>query len=363
MTFIIFPKKNLHFTHKCFIFGLNNKNAPPTAGFGSHSLPAIFWLRHKPHHPQKLRNMKTPLPIFLIFLLLFPTASTKAQPSEFAPIGAKWWYGTFSIPDNPFVWCPNEATVYSYEKYEVTGDTIINGESYRVVSTENPLISYYLLLVRQDGDVVYRYHDGMEYILYDFGKTAGETWSTQVTYLNVPEIEMASVTVDSVYERFISGTNFSIQVVSIGNPGTIITHDIITNVGGALYFFAPSVYDGAEPCDYHHKLRCFEYNGQTWVFDDEFACEETFSTGINDTPPLNVELTLLPSNILQIGGMEQYNNARITLYDLNGRNLFQQQLPKTQVQSLVLPDLTMGVYIIRLVAEEGVYGRKVLLGK
>ena len=68
--------------------------------------------------------MKYFLPFFTA-VLLFIAASTKAQPGEFAPIGAKWWFV------EPF--CGPAPGTYGWIEVESIKDTLVGGQTARVL--------------------------------------------------------------------------------------------------------------------------------------------------------------------------------------------------------------------------------------
>ena len=62
--------------------------------------------------------------LLLVLLAVFSTGLLRAQ-SEFAPIGATWYYSVADESGNP---------MSSYEKYVSIADTLINGKICRVVA-------------------------------------------------------------------------------------------------------------------------------------------------------------------------------------------------------------------------------------
>ncbi len=96
--------------------------------------------------------------LFSIFCWL--TFPAHAQ-VEFAPIGAEWVF-------NSAVLAPGfgDDPLKGWVSYKCTGDSTIGNQTYRQVGT---------LLFRQQDYKVYLYHNGVDYLLYDYGLEVGDT--------------------------------------------------------------------------------------------------------------------------------------------------------------------------------------------
>ena len=102
--------------------------------------------------------MRTRL-LFLVFAV-FSAGLLKAQ-TEFAPIGATWYYSVADESGN---------TLSSYEKYVSIADTIINGKSCRVVASVSDTLIFY-----NENGKVYNWFRDRFLLTYDFKAQTGDT--------------------------------------------------------------------------------------------------------------------------------------------------------------------------------------------
>jgi len=98
--------------------------------------------------------------LILILLAVFPTSLLKAQ-TEFAPIGATWYYSVADENGNP---------LSSYEKYVTIADTLINDKSCRVVTSASDTLIFY----NENGKVYNWFHEHF-LLTYDFNAQIGDT--------------------------------------------------------------------------------------------------------------------------------------------------------------------------------------------
>ncbi len=117
--------------------------------------------------------MKAALQFLVILSFVFVQNKSFSQSDlGFAPIGATWHY---MIPAFNFL------DPVTYVKYEVTGDTMINGKQASIVyrthgfdvsNLPNPFFLHY------DSNRVYWHNEHLNdfYLLYDFNANAGDSW-------------------------------------------------------------------------------------------------------------------------------------------------------------------------------------------
>ncbi|MBK8443789.1 MAG: hypothetical protein IPL35_10455 [Sphingobacteriales bacterium] len=134
-----------------------------------------------------------------IFVLSPPEA--RAQNAEFAPIGAKWWYGTNCI------YLTNCETKNGYLQYTVLKDTIVHEKNCKMICRDEYATSYYdydgeeltfapdTFYVHQNNSEVYVYHPPTQKFLlqYDFSLNVGDTLISRLRFNKFFQILIQSV--------------------------------------------------------------------------------------------------------------------------------------------------------------------------
>ena len=207
--------------------------------------------------------------ISLLLLLVF-AGSLKAQ-TEFAPVGAEWYY---------------EREIYNYDEWKYdrvaydrfrSVDTItINGflckeiELFQNLDCDGNVNPYYeTRYISQDGDRIYEVIDGERYLLYDFSKKIGEYWL--LTHYNDYDAENVA---DTVFVKNITeitledGSTRKMFETSAYNTGSAVyCTNIIEGIGLDKSLFPFYQLVGPPPCR-NTGIRCYSEDGDYLIKSD-----------------------------------------------------------------------------------------------
>lgn len=252
-------------------------------------------------------------------------------PYEFAPVGAVWYYA------QPILETPVK---YSFTTIEVTGDTLLNGDTWRVLQGSNNALcgmdTGYIL--QHNDQVFFRDASGWSYLLYDFGLKPGDSYTTWAG--NNIQVQ---VTVDSVGTTTSGGEILKTWFIHSDPP---FWGDRIVEKAGNLDYLVP-LYDACDPLP--GPIRCYLDNDDyfKWV---NYPCDSTFTLS-SAAPPVFSSLKILPNPFhtrLNLAFPENTGmpSFLFELYDLTGRLVFRQEIPEgTKFRTLDLPVLPAGMYV------------------
>jgi len=278
---------------------------------------------------------------FLVCLIIFSSARIHSQ--EWFPVGASWYYNQtiFFPPGN------------SYVHMEVTGEEIINGKLYRIVSGGcfcGEQLGNYL---HQDGDKIYRYdpEDNQSSLLYDFTLLPGDTMSY---YSEITDV--THYVLDSISYLILDSTLLRVQHFHKLEGWLEMGTTIYERIGSA-----GCLYPQIGFCDpLTGGLRCYEDTiiGLQKFIPPEMECD--YVTGTFDVGSSN--LALYPNPASDIITIESSDNLSfIQLIDLSGNNLATVTC-QTEHCSLDIKLFTPGMYILKTVFKDGrVVVRKVII--
>lgn len=231
--------------------------------------------------------MKIIIKFFFLFLFI-PVEHIYAQ-TEWAPVGAKWYYST------PYLTPP-----YDYDGctlFESIGDTTINGKSCRIIEIrkcgEQQVISREFLY--QTNDSLYYFNNNDFFLLYDFSTVIGDTvvvhnekFFPTLGYLFNDSIESFKYKILDTDSVDIGGTWCRRQQINQLQSGDWMLGIgqaeeswIIEKIGGYFYFFGRFGYFTFEESS--GLLRCYsdsllEYQNPEW----NEACDD-----VSNTPKIN----------------------------------------------------------------------------
>ncbi len=215
-------------------------------------------------------KLKTLLCTITLTGVWFGLTLTQTPSIEWAPIGAKWWYGTLlrCIP-----LCMDGSSV-SYTTFEVMGDTIIDGKVVkqmmvavgpRIDSTE--IFRKSKFLVRQEDRKLLIYDRDSFRIVYDFSLQVGDTMKSAFAKDLLPPL----FGVDSTRTNDVISVIEDLQTIDIDgvrrNKMIVRQIDGISNVGseiiegiGSLDWFLPHQLEPFDVLDFvaHQSLRCYQ---------------------------------------------------------------------------------------------------------
>lgn len=201
--------------------------------------------------------------------------------NEWAPIGAKWYYSDESLGVKP-----EEGN--GYYLIESTRDTTIENISAKVLE----ITHFYLDKIESTrteimyGDMEKVYHwDAYEenfYMLYNFAAMEGDTIKVRdepfINYWGITSSYFIA-TVDSVSLMYIHDLplkKFKIRPFFEDNPAADqswqyaeggVTANVIQGIGSTFWMFG-GMFFSLPSQKAHVGLRCFEYNGHTYKYND-----------------------------------------------------------------------------------------------
>lgn len=220
-------------------------------------------------------------------LLFFITSSLNAQ-IEFMPVGTSYTYlgereeGVGSFELIPY-----------FLQITVLGDTLINGQVCRKVSNElnwrcDDTFSSESFMYEEEGQVYHwNKHSESFDLLYDFTKTASESWVvSSYCGLNAENCPLDSfiITVDSVSFVDVNDMNIQVQHTTVdwfsegwgyGSRATIYE-----GIGALQHFFLTKEWWCITAPNYIRGLRCFDSptDGLFTFYDDEGSCKVLVQT-------------------------------------------------------------------------------------
>ncbi len=264
--------------------------------------------------------------------LWFYVPFTAMSQNEYFPIGAEW---------NVYWYCTGWN---SLQTRTVTGDTIINGQTFRKIEG-NP---EYIL--RSDSTKIYRWSEMNEYefLIYDFNASVGDTMFNVAECEPVVVAEIDSISIGGQIRKVFTlySENFNlwapVVIEGIGNANTGL-------FGPMCNWFECGIPD-----------LCYQQNDTSYTFEVwvEFIgmetstelCPNTISVSELDDKRLEVypnpSHTILKANIPS-------NATSVSIIDATGHVVFTENVfyPK---QEWNLDGLANGLYVMRVVLENGI---------
>lgn len=265
---------------------------------------------------------------------------------DFAPLGATWHYSEFFFMPLDYQ--------ESYIKFEVTGDTLIDGKNCSIIQKEGKVVCYN----RPDVEYVYSSNDSVYVydphfldfrLLYDFNANAGDSWEMVVFGGDsATDVDTNVVFVDSTDFIQVNGQDLKRLFVtySFDNEGfaTSYTSTIIERFGDMHYLFNYFA-DFLQVCDMNSSggLRCYE-DSILGFYESGIAdsCEyQEPYVGLSENDLDGFSISPNPAsdalNIIVSSGQL----TEVVLQDMNGRIV----LRSTDLQ-ISLANLQSGMYLV-----------------
>lgn len=282
----------------------------------------------------------------LLTLLLFAYSCAFAQQHRFADSTAQWnvleYYTGFA--GDGYV-----STLH----FSANDDTLLNNQAYQMIEYDRrvyPLESNGKFYIRKDStEKVYgRINaDSADYLLYDFGKTAGDSFEIYNSgFVYYP----TKVYIDSVTNTF-EGQSRKVMHVSTYNSGiSLYYNDIFVEGIGSLksFFLYPGIpgffIDGDT-----YTLLCYSENDIN-VYRQPYYNTCTYDTAwtwnsIDEFTNVGVKVWPNPAtDVVQVQLQNTNGQQVLELTDITGRSVLQQQLnePATNIP---VDNLSKGVYL------------------
>lgn len=287
---------------------------------------------------------------FLFFALFFSSLSF-AQ--NWAPTGAKWHYTYigFSI---------------AYVEIANVGDTIIAGQTCQKLQKTFNGLQFGVTPTTYIFDTSYTYeNNGVVYVLeqnqwktlYNFNATVGEHWPM------APLPEFGGCTVNSQLKVLATGTKvinaqtLKYLVLDFCNPDLTsqgFQDTIIEKIGFTGSYMLPfdmctMAFDGNEG----GPFRCYSDDNFS-TYKPFYANDCEFLVGLNENQMLELAIYPNPSAGKFTIEASLDEGQSIELYNLNGQQVFKQDILHSGFNQSLETKLTPGLYLLILIDKEGV---------
>ncbi|MFZ6052914.1 T9SS type A sorting domain-containing protein [Halocola ammonii] len=278
-----------------------------------------------------------------VLLFIFISASLFTTAQTWAPEGATWHYNF-----------TNGFAVEGYVKIERVGDTLINGISCDKLQRESNTYDFVneeyssgvtgLEFTYEEDSVVYFYHEGEFYTLYDFTAEAGDIWSLPGEDL----CEADQVVVDSVEMVEIDGEMLKKLYIHSAENNQFLGDEIIAKLGSQTYMF-PTPYCVTDVNE-GGPFRCYSDNtGFAYTVDPETPCD--FIVAVTTICPIDPEVNIFPNpttEILNISApLHIYKDTKFVIFNSFGE-IVKIGTINSYPNRIDVSDLSSGVYISKL---------------
>jgi hypothetical protein len=294
--------------------------------------------------------------LFILVILFLTLTSVRGQTNVYHPFpdSNSIWHQTFAGDYNTI-----DTSSYSYG---LIGDTIINSRKYSKVyllnDTSLNVSGNYLGCLREDSNKKV-YYLGKEFWgmqeftseiqLYDFGKNVGDSIEYGI-WGKKPVLSIDSILIGQNYRKrfqvlwdyFIEGIGSTIQLLS---P--------ITDIPTKYYT--------------HWDLVCFKQDDAVLYTNSTYnGCFQTF--GIKDNLGIQKTSLLISPNPFsqsaQITLYQTYHNIALAVYDIQGKQVAQQQYTDCDKIQFSRNQLSNGLYFLKLTLDDkGVETGKVVISE
>ena len=262
---------------------------------------------------------------------------------QFAPIGAEWYYERLYNEGG-------EPAGVTYDRFRSLRTVNINGWECKEIELlqnldcngdPNPHTEYRYLT--QEGKQVFEVENGERYLLYDFGKKAGEWWYA-------PKYE------DTIYVQTVSYMNFGVidgfRKVLMTVPtihGDLYFTNIIEGIGMDYSVFPFEMLDGQPSC-LNGLIRCYTENGIPLITSNVDCDYEVMAVGDNTESAL-VMVNTVADGLLRIEFSEALmGNKQIRIIDITGKTIYSSETHDDYCD-IWLADKPKGIYIAQITTD------------
>lgn len=177
---------------------------------------------------------------------------TNNTPVEFAPVGSEWYYERYYREGF-------DLTGITYDRFQSLRTVVINGwerkeiELFQNLDCKGEVNPYTeIRYITQEDDRAYEVENGERYLMYDFGKEAGEWWYA-------PKYEDTITVLSVSYITLNDGSNRKIMETQPSNWDWYF-YNIIEGVGMDYSLFPFDHTIIGTPC-VEGPIRCYSENG------------------------------------------------------------------------------------------------------
>jgi hypothetical protein len=272
----------------------------------------------------------------LIIILL--SVSLPGFTQTWAPIGAKWTYGTVSQVGNK-----------NFREWISVKDTIIGMDTCKIIERKGPPVYHDVtnrIITYSDSNKIYWYNTFLNQftVLYDFNKTAGQSWLMKIDSCDL------QMMVDSTTTRIINGVPLKVLYIhtNISFDGPII--EGIGSLGRPYPEISAYCHGDIGDHDDYAGLRCFDDLSQIGFYNFNISPTCDDMTGLEENGIGEFNVFPNPSNGLFT--IELADQAQITITNVLGEVVLNELLHKGK-QQLNLEKESAGVYLLYLKTESG----------
>ncbi|MFO8067580.1 MAG: T9SS type A sorting domain-containing protein [Bacteroidales bacterium] len=276
--------------------------------------------------------------------------------SEFAPIGAKWYYNEPSQSgDNPY----SNYILLSSEK-----DTIILGKQCKIVCDSLETRKHYIY--SENDSVFFWYNDAFR-LIYDFSANVGDTikltykailyrednsindtiLEVDVKITDISNIEASGETLKRYYTQIIEHPDFPASVY-------VYTSSVYTEKIGSEAYLIDTNIEVPTPGPYPIQLRCYVFDSlfykSDWWMNLDKPCDYSTETLIHEES--NSYFNIYPNpckNNCLLKLPDDRKIQVIEIIDINGNLILRQIVNDGHKDYLSLDCLLTGIYIIKII--------------
>lgn len=273
---------------------------------------------------------------YLFFSLLFTSSiiASTAQTNEFAPVGAKWWYSSYSL-----------VTDYEFpQTFESVAEIMVDGKVCKKILTEPLFIDS--VIIYQNEDTIFRYFPAIDKfkVLINFNVEAGDSYyifgekpgGIDSAFIHVVSTEMINI------------NGYDLKKQTIETDGSFGWGEVNIEKIGNSKFFLPiySIFE-IDPS----PLRCYEDDSvglyETGVVSD---CDEIIYDEITEglTSGIFIYPNPTSNNIyIEIANALEGSTYITDLYDIRGKLIYSKELNTKNTNIFDLGTLNSGIYLMR----------------
>lgn len=311
-----------------------------------------------------------------LFLLTLLYLSLDIKGQQAYSTGAEWHYEYFSAFQLP------SAQESGYEILSESGMTTIAGQQYQQIDRQRVVWSISTLgdpnaqwtgpqtqtmnplFVRKQGDVVYYLIDSLEYVLFDYGASIGDSWPSKIVNGDLSPIasdtavytsvvaDTGMVLINGSIRRYIDIEGQHPDGYSIVEAGRAI--EGIGFIGNQMGFLFPDYstvigYQGWTELE-TFKFNCFESSTES-IYQLADYCS-TSPLGISDYEVIDATVYPNPtSSVLRLNTSKLFIEY-IRLYDLDGRLVLIEEVQGSEFE-IDISRFSAGSYILHFMTDHG----------
>ncbi len=318
--------------------------------------------------------MKTRL--LLLFSVFLATGAVKAQ-TEFAPIGATWYYGIMEA-----MWGDT-----GFTKTTVTDSAVIDGKKVKVLVSEyhqsdGGVFPRDTVYAYQTGDSVFFYLDGAFHLVYNFSLNVGDTMELynpdnkycgddllyghvvveSIKTLNINGTQLKEfnfISADPQYEHHSKFSDYYQYIEKIGTTSHLFGADCIADNFGAGIFGDLRCYEDEEFGHYQYsRAACDSLYVYDWTNYYHWL-DSMQRVDVIDRENLDLRVFYSQSDkAIVVDSHGSCNQSVINVFDINGIMVYSVVCePDTQIH---FAPKRNGVYIVLISNNVGTYYEKII---